>query len=267
MLWDEGVLEYYKTEDKTYTRCIEINITEELTSPRGILVFSDDYRQVYLCGGNTYIRYEGTINGDFQNAYMRIERNLSGTYVQVKRQCLGCKSVLTAMEIEHTSVENSGVLFHAACIEVEGEAILFTAPSGVGKSTQADLWCKEKGAELINGDRCIITDVDGKYFMCGVPYCGSSRVRKNRTLPLKAVVYLTQAPVSAVHRLYGLNSFRSLWEGCCINTWCSSDVEKSVELVTGIAENVPVLKLDCTPDVTAVNVLEKMLEELSADGN
>lgn len=267
MLWDEGVLAPYKTEDDTFTRCIEIKITDELPPSSGKLIYTDDYRRIFLCEDGTYLRYEGAIEGDISEAYMRIERMSDYSVVQVKPQCLGCKSVLTSMELEHTCVNNSGVLFHAACISLQGEAVLFTAPSGTGKSTQAQLWIDNRDAELINGDRCIISCIYGSYYMCGVPYCGSSRVSKNMILPIKAVVYLTQAPVSRVHIIKGINSFKHLWEGCCINTWNSSDVERSMEVVTGIAENVPVLRLDCTPDVTAVNVLEKTLEELSADGN
>ncbi len=266
MLWDEGVLAPYKAEKDVHSRCMELNIKEDLCSPAGKLVYTDEYRQIYLCDDGTYVRYEGAIDGDICKAYMRVERKESISLVQIKPLCLGCKSVLTAMELEHSCVINSGVLFHAACICVDGEAVLFTAASGVGKSTQAHLWCQERGAELINGDRCIISLVDGKYYMCGVPYCGSSRVSKNRTLPIKAVVYLTQAPVSSVHRTKGINSFKYLWEGCCINTWNSTDVEKAMELITGFSENVPVLRLDCTPDLTAVKALEKLFEELSADG-
>lgn len=262
MLWDEGVLTAYKTENISYTRCIDLEITEVLCPPEGKLVFSDEYRQVYLCEDGTYIRYEGAIDADPYKAYMRIKRTDGISEVQIKSQCLGNKSVLTAMELEHFATENKGVLFHACVVCIQDKALIFTAPSGIGKSTQAELWCKERGAELINGDRCIIRYIDTSYYISGVPYCGSSGVRKNRTLPLCAVVYLTQAPSSSAHTVKGVNAFMHLWEGCCINTYNSSDVEKCVEIVTGISENVPIVRLDCTPDITAVCALEKLLREL-----
>lgn len=256
MLWDEGVLAPFKTSEDICSRRIELNVTDVLNSPEGKLVFSDTYKQVYLQGDDAYIRYEGVVDDDLSKAYMRVERKGNLSCVQIKPGCLGCKSVLRAMEIEHTSVQNFGVLFHAACIRVNGEAILFTAPSGVGKSTQAQLWCENREAELINGDRCIISQINGRYYMCGVPYCGSSRVSKNVTLPIKAVVYVSRSSQSSAQKLKGINIFRCLWEGCCVNTWNSRDVEQSIELITALAENVPVVKLSCTPDVSAVEALE-----------
>ncbi len=266
MLWEDGVLAPFASRKEEYLRRIALKVTEKLSPPNGTLVFEDEYRQIYLSQDGTQIRYEGVIDKDTFGANMRIERNGRQTFVQVKPLCLGSKSVLTAMEIEHTAAENSAVLFHAACICVQGKALIFTAPSGVGKSTQAQLWCRYRGAQLINGDRCIIKRIDGEYYVCGVPYCGSSKVSRNLTLPLGAVVYLTQAPESQAHAVKGIQGFMHLWEGCCINTWNGKDMEKGVELVTSVAEHVPVLRLDCTPDVSAVEELEHRLKELNVLG-
>lgn len=266
MLWDDGVLAPFASSKKEYSRRIDLKVAEQLSPPKGELVFEDAYRQVFLSSDGTQVRYEGVIDKDTLGANMRIERKGNLSFVQVKPLCLGGKSVLTAMEIEHAAAENSGVLFHAACICVQGKALVFTAPSGVGKSTQAQLWCEHRGAQLINGDRCIIRFVDGEYYICGVPYCGSSKVSHNVTLPLGAVIYLTRASWSQVQEVKGIQGFMHLWEGCCINTWNSNDIKKSVELVTSVAENVPVLRLDCTPDVSALEKLERCLKELNVLG-
>ena len=45
------------------------------------------------------------------------------------------------------------LLMHGAVIAVGNKAWLFTAPSGTGKSTQAELWERYRNAEQINGDR------------------------------------------------------------------------------------------------------------------
>ncbi len=259
MCWDDGVLAAYITEKNISDRKLIITITNELSAPYGKLIFKDAHKHIYLSDDGTYIRYEGIASDDLNSAYMRIKRKGNVSEVQAKPLSVGDKSVLMAMELEHSVVEKDGVIIHASCIRVQDKAILFTAPSGTGKSTQAELWCKYRGAELINGDRCVLRRIDGKFYISGVPYCGSSGVSKNVTLPLEAVVYLTQAPFTTVSKLKGIESFRCLWEGCCLNTWNTSDVDKCLRLITDLSEEALVLKLDCTPDITAVEKLEVAL--------
>jgi hypothetical protein len=68
------------------------------------------------------------------------------------------------------------LLMHASYIDADGEAILFTAPCGTGKSTQAELWRKFAGATVINGDKAGVSFVDGRLCACGVPFCGTSGI-------------------------------------------------------------------------------------------
>ena len=57
----------------------------------------------------------------------------------------------------------------------------------MGKSTQADLWNKYEGCEIINGDRSAITKKDGVWNAYGLPFAGSSRIYKNVKNPIKCV--------------------------------------------------------------------------------
>jgi hypothetical protein len=114
---------------------------------------------------------------------------------------------------------------------------------------------------MINGDRCAVT-VDARGATAwGVPFCGTSGIFRNESLPLGAIVYLSQAPVSSVGKLAGFRAFRRIWEGCSVNVWNQDDVEKSTEAVMNALQRVPVLHLSCTPDKTAVDVLRETLEK------
>ena len=151
-------------------------------------------------------------------------------------------------------------MFHSAYIEWQGRAILFTAPSGTGKSTQADLWCRHQGAGLINGDRAIVRLDGDTVLACGVPFCGSSGVTKNVSLPLAAIVYLTQAPENRVTVLAGFEAFRRVWEGCNVNVWNREELSAASEYVLEALSRVPVYRLDCRPEPAAVDALRQVLE-------
>ena len=201
-----------------------------------------------------------------KDAYMRIHRFEEDSWVQMKRSSIvdgvGAKLILAAMELEHQIVQHHGFLFHSSYIRYGDGAILFTAPSGTGKSTQADLWCRLRDAELINGDRSAVVMEEGKAMVHGVPYSGSSGVSHNVTLPLKAIVRLTQAPVTRIKRLTGLQAFRHVWEGCTINTWNRNDMSLCMETVMEVVQSVSVFHLACTPDESAVIALEKALQNV-----
>ena len=75
---------------------------------------------------------------------------------------------------EQLLLEHRAFQLHASVIDWQGQGILFSAPSGTGKSTQADLWQTHAGATILNGDRAVIRWLDSQYRVYGSPYAGSS---------------------------------------------------------------------------------------------
>ena len=259
---EDNLLCEYSTGSEEPTHTLDVFVTDVLPEPVGLQVFADNHKVVFINEDGSQMRFEGVLAKDASSAYMCICRKENLSLVYVKPQAYSSKTLLKAMELEHFIADSDGVLFHSAFIEVEDKALLFTAPSGVGKSTQADLWCREKDADLINGDRCAVKIKEGRAFAFGVPYCGSSGVRKNRTLEIEAIVYLGRAKAPCVSQLSGVNAFMKIFEGICVNTWNSTDMENCVKTVATIAENTPVFMLECTPDRLSVVQLEKALKEM-----
>lgn len=152
------------------------------------------------------------------------------------------------------------LLMHASYIEVDGEAILFTAPCGTGKSTQAELWRKFAGATVINGDKAGISYIDGRFYACGVPFCGTSGICENKTLPLKAIVELGQSKQNTVTRLTGVSGLQAVLGNTYIDMQTPGVPVRCVELINRILSSVGVYHLDCTPDERAVDALKSALK-------
>lgn len=236
---------------------------EELEAPLGELVAEAPTYCIYHAVDTT-IRYLGEVQGGWQNACARVE-NCDRTHrVQINRKQypiqLTEKTVLNCLGTEHLVVQAGGVVFHSSYIRYRDTGILFTAPSGTGKSTQADLWEKLRGAEIINGDRSVIRADENGVFACGIPFAGSSDICKNKTLPLSGIVYLRQAPTTTIRRLQGAEAFRRVWEGCSVNSWDKQDMELASETVLRVLKTVPIFELACTPDESAVIALEGAME-------
>ncbi len=152
------------------------------------------------------------------------------------------------------------LIFHASFIEYEGGAILFTAPSGTGKSTQADLWRKHRAAEIINGDKAGVSVENGVAYAHGVPFCGTSGICKNRSLPLKAIVVLSQGKENSVTRLNGAVAVKNLFPNVILDFIADGEIQKCVDALIAVIKDVPVYSLVCTPDERAVEVLERALQ-------
>ncbi len=262
MYQSEGDLKAYRTEPGPWDQSLEFEVVDQLDEPVGEQCFLEQDRYVYQLKDGQ-VRYDGPMGRGLADAHARILRQGKFSRVQIKRDSIirsvPAHIVLRSMEPEHQIVSRGGILLHASFIRWKDRAILFTAASGVGKSTQAELWCRLRGAELINGDRVAVMPGPNGFQACGVPYPGSSGVCKNETLPLAAVVCLSQAPQSVATRLKGLAAFRRIWEGCSVNVWNAEDMRRCSETVLTLVQQVRTIDLACTMDETAVNALEQLL--------
>lgn len=83
-----------------------------------------------------------------------------------------------------------GVTFHASAIAYRGEALLFAAPSGTGKSIHSSLWKQAHPNDVVylNDDTPVIKRKDGVFYAFGTPWAGTSRIQNNLSAPIKAVI-------------------------------------------------------------------------------
>ena len=259
---DEQMLAPYRVSSVTNPHRFYFSMVDQLSAPSGDCLAVMDNFSVYR-DGDTDLRYIGAPNGDWSAAYMRTCHCGREHIVELKNNAyftgVRPKHVLNAIELEHRIIEISGFVFHASFVDIGGKGVLFTAPSGTGKSTQADLWNQLRGARIINGDRCVVRSTDTGTIACGIPFMGSSQYYLNESLPLAGIVYLAQAPQTSIRRLRGLEAFRRIWEGVSVNTWEKADMSVVMDTVSQVVQNVPAWYMACTPDESAVVALEQQL--------
>lgn len=162
---------------------------------------------------------------------------------------------------EELLLYNKRFILHSSLVETRLGGILFTGPSGIGKSTQADLWVKHKGARLLNGDRAIFHKEEGGWLAYGSPFAGSSNCHVNEGAAVRAIVVLGQGRKNSLARLSPAEAFIQLYQGTTINHWNTDFVDKVSAMLTELAEQLPVYRLICTPDEGAVAILSEELEK------
>lgn len=180
----------------------------------------------------------------------------------IARKALTLNQLLSMSGIHSAFIYNNAVILHASYIQTPAGAILFTAPSQTGKSTQAELWEHYTGAEIINGDRVLIRKQDSKWFAHGISVCGSSKICKNRKCLIRTIVVLEQGSKNMVLDLTQGEKYRALLLASAVYTWDARQVDKVTQLIMQIIENVRIVKLVCRPEKDAVTALKTYLSEV-----
>lgn len=148
---------------------------------------------------------------------------------------------------------------HSAAVQTRFGAILFCGRSGIGKSTQANLWKEYENALILNGDRCAVGFVDGAANAFGLPFCGTSGICLNFSLPIAAIISLGQAPENRITRLSGVRALRAMMSNI-VGLYGGAMRESHAELFFRAAECIPIFELHCTADFRAVQLLKETLE-------
>ena len=161
--------------------------------------------------------------------------------------------------LEEVLLRFHGLILHAYLVDVDGTGILFTGPSGIGKSTQAELWAREKHARILNGDRVILRRTDEGWRAYGSPYAGSSGYWRNESTTPKAVVILDQSRENQIKRPAPRQCFQSIWTGLILNTWNPQFVNQASSMAQRLMEELPIYWFGCTPDASAVETLSRAL--------
>ena len=167
---------------------------------------------------------------------------------------------LTFVELSDFMIRRGAMILHSSLIDHQGRGIVFTAPSGTGKSTQADLWHKYRGAEILNGDRSIIRREGSGYRCYGSPYAGSSGIYQNKSVALGAVVVLRQAPKNRIRRMKAREAYLCLLSEMSLSPIDRETVEKQSQWLLDLISAVPVYLLECLPDEGAVDALWGAME-------
>lgn len=143
-------------------------------------------------------------------------------------------------------LEKNILLFHASVVAVDGEAYLFTAPSGTGKSTHTALWRKvfQEKAVMINDDKPLLRFLDDGIWVYGTPWDGKHRLSTNTKAKVKAICMLGRGETNTIQR----TDFVSAYPVILNQTYrpdYESGMQKTLELVNDMLGQVPVYSMKC----------------------
>ena len=157
------------------------------------------------------------------------------------------------------AIQHKMIQLHGSLIDYQGKGILFLGPSGIGKTTQAELWNQYKDALIINGDIVFVQERAQSFLGWGTPWHGSSSYCVNTSVPIKALVVLKQASNNKIRRLNGFEKVTAFSNSVFYPQWVQNGMKRCLTYMDHILETLPVYELSCRPDEEAVLLTEKTI--------
>ena len=150
--------------------------------------------------------------------------------------------------------EFDAFIFHGAVIEFKGRAYLFTAKSGVGKTTHVRLWQEKFGKEVsvLNGDKPVIRIIDGKPYAAGTPWRGKEGYGKPGMLQLSGIAFLERGEINEAHPVSPDDVIMKFATQAYIPR--TAGTAKTLSLFDKVLKSTPLIALRCNMNPEAAEV-------------
>lgn len=218
----------------------------------------------YREGGYCYCQLDGGDRGavaqtKYTPDFSRISCVINTEEFDVEQDQL--YQILRMLPIRQILLSRSVLFLHGSQVLHKGRGILFCAPSGTGKTTQAKLWRQYRNARIICNDRTLLRKMGPDWQTYGYPYDGSEPVGSGGANALAAIVLLSQGSSNEIVRLKPVKAMSRLMGQLIIDGWDPASRIGAMELMAGLLGEIPVYALRCTISEEAVAVLEQTLQK------
>lgn len=204
-----------------------------------------------------YISGLPTICFRYHSDLMLVNKNWN--YIQILGKSVNSKNVFLLQVFHTQAIYHRMIQIHSSMIKYQNQGILFLGPSGIGKTTQAELWNQYRNAQIINGDMNFVQQTEDGFIGWGTPWHGSSPYCENTSVRVHSLIVLQQANENRIRKLEGFEMVRAVKDNIIYPTWLEDGVERCLDVLDKLLKNIPVYLLECRPDEDAVILVEDIV--------
>ncbi len=146
-------------------------------------------------------------------------------------------------KICHEMINFNTVLFHCSAIELNGNAYIFAAPSGTGKSTHTEKWRRLFGAKAINDDKPLIK-IEEDVTVYGTPWMGKHKIGSNISAPLKVIYMIERSETNRLEPISQSDAFSKLMKQVYVPGNGILTL-KTANLISSLSKKVDIYNLQC----------------------
>ena len=180
---------------------------------------------------------------------------LMKNYVSEKSDPAVLEYIISGRRFYKALVDFNGFMLHASAVVYNGKAYLFSADSGVGKSTHTALWknCFE-GAYTLNDDKPAIRVFGDDFYVYGTPWNGKSTESVNQRVPLGGICFLYRNSKNVIRKLSTSEALRRLIRQTAHQRFKRDVLETIVLIWKRLLVKYPGYELGCLPNEEAAGL-------------
>ena len=209
----------------------------------------------YICDGTPDISVTVTPEDiAFERLKAAREDEIEGLPV---RQLSDEQLEITALQRKLTEAlfDHGILLFHGSVVAVDGQAYLFTAKSGTGKSTHTRLWREVFGSRaiMVNDDKPFLRVTHDGVIACGSPWMGKHGLGQNISLPLKTICILRRGQENRITPITPQQALPMLFQQSQ-RPAKGENLPQYMDLIDRLAGQVGLYQMACNMDPDAARV-------------
>lgn len=155
----------------------------------------------------------------------------------------------------YLAVYNQSLLLHSSCIKYKDKVMLFTAPSGTGKTTISKIF-KSMGAELINDDMHFIRYQDNNFYVHNIPVYETDKPKKEK---IDYLFRIYQGKENKLIQLNGINALNAIMSNCIRQDYSKTQINLLYTTGEKLIKNVPIYKLAFQKGKSVIPFIEDKL--------
>ena len=216
--------------------------------------YLDDFSTPQLRISNTKAELEAE-----SLSYLPFEKIYEG--VATTRLYGESENLLVLKKISSALPDFDTFLMHGSVVALDNYAYMFTAPSGVGKTTRTKIFLDlYPDSIVVNGDKPLIKVTAYQAIACGTPWCGKEGWNTNTMVPLRAIFLLERTgdgEESSIEEVSLGKAFPFLLQ----QTHCPEDpdlMRKTLTLLKSLEGKVKIYKFRSSPTHDSVRFAYEM---------
>ena len=162
--------------------------------------------------------------------------------------------------------QERGVIIHGCGIKQADRGVIFVGESGAGKTTMANIWNRERDAEILSDDRTIVRKKDGHFWIYGTPWHGEGKFGSPGNAKLEHIFFVQHGKANSVSSSTKANSVTQFVKCAFPPFWDAEGLEYSMDVFSDLADAVPCRTLSFKADSSIVEFVKAHGAGLKANG-